>query len=76
MMGAAIIDWYALYREAFRCYKPADINMKCDDGSVSRAARCTNGPIGSWATDPRLKKLGQFSRLVLESDAEGLLNTP
>lgn len=33
--GRAIIDWYALYREAFRCYKPADINMKCDDGSVS-----------------------------------------
>jgi hypothetical protein len=29
-------------------------------------------PIGSWPADPRLRKLGQFARLVLESDAEGM----
>lgn len=120
LMGS-IVDWHALYRNAFRCCKPGgyvehfenSINMECDDGSIAPGSpmhqwgkvfwaggekfgrtfrvveddiqkKCMEEagfvditvwehkcPIGSWPADPRLKKLGQFARLVLESDAEG-----
>ncbi|OIW32793.1 methyltransferase type 11 [Coniochaeta ligniaria NRRL 30616] len=120
LMGS-IVDWHALYRDAFRVCKPGgyvehfenSINMDCDDGSIAPGSpmhqwgkvfwaggekfgrtfrvveddiqkKCMEEagfvditvwehkcPIGSWPADPRLKTLGQFSRLVLESDAEG-----
>ncbi|KAJ9155342.1 Methyltransferase domain-containing protein [Pleurostoma richardsiae] len=31
-------------------------------------------PIGSWPKDKRLKEVGQFSQLLLERDADGIIN--
>lgn len=32
---------------------------------------CAQLPVGGWPLDPKLKQVGRFSRLALESDMEG-----
>lgn len=67
-MGS-IVDWHALYRNAFRCCKPGgyvehfenSINMECDDGSIAPGSPMHQWGKVFWAGG---EKFGRTFRVV------------
>lgn len=68
LMGS-IVDWHALYRNAFRCCKPGgyvehfenSINMECDDGSIAPGSPMHQWGKVFWAGG---EKFGRTFRVV------------